>query len=43
MNESLKPAVFKVADQPAYRYVVMPFRVNQWFSSPSLVSVNFVL
>lgn len=29
MNESLKAALFRPADKPDYKYVVMPFRVNQ--------------
>lgn len=28
MNDSLKPAMLRVVDQPDFRYVVMPFRVN---------------
>ncbi len=29
MNESLKPALFRPAGMENYRYIVMPFRVNQ--------------
>lgn len=29
MNESLKPVAFKVASEPHYIYVVMPFRTNR--------------
>lgn len=29
LNDSLKPALFRPADNPHYEYVVMPFRVNQ--------------
>lgn len=29
MNDSLKPAMFKVAGQPELSYIVMPFRVNE--------------
>lgn len=28
MNESLKPAVFKLSEELNYKYIVMPFRVN---------------
>ena len=28
MNESLQPAQFEIDDNPAFRYIVMPFRVN---------------
>ncbi len=29
MNESLKPAMFRVKDQPNYYYIAMPFRMNE--------------
>jgi DNA polymerase-3 subunit beta len=29
LNDPLKPALFRAADNPIYSYVVMPFRVNQ--------------